>query len=175
MAKVAGISLPISTKHSIEICNFIRNKNLSKARDLLKEVIELKKTIPFKRFTGDVGHKKGKIGPGRYPKKASIEIIKLLNTAEANAQFKGLNTSNLVIKHICANKASTPWRYGRQRRRKMKRTHVEIIVEEKASKERKKKETKEVKKEAQEVKENKKETKQEKKTEIAPKESTKKW
>ncbi len=148
MARAIGISLPISTKHSIEICNFIRNKNLSKARDLLKDVIEEKISVPFKRFKGGVGHKKG-IGSGRYPKKSSIEIIKLLNTVEANAQFKGLNTSNLFIKHICAQKAPRQWHYGRQRRRKMKRTHIEVIVEERAAKEKK---TKESKKEAKQTK-----------------------
>jgi len=149
MALAIGLSLPISTKHSIEICSFIRNMNLVKAKDLLKEVIEEKKAIPFKRHRGDVGHKKGKIGSGRYPKKASLEIIKLLTNIETNAQFKGLNTTNLFIKHIFANKASRQWHYGRKRRRKMKRTHIEIIVEERATEEEKKgikEETKEAKK-----------------------------
>jgi len=134
MARAIGLSLPISTKHSIEICDFIRNKNLSKAKEILKEVIDEKKAVPFRKFNGGVGHKK-KIGPGRYPKKASLEIIRLLNNVEVNAQFKGINTANLFIKHICANIASRPWHYGRQRRRKMKRTHIEVIVEERAVKE----------------------------------------
>lgn len=146
MARTIGSSLPISTKHSIEICNFIRNTNLSKAKNILKDIIEEKKPLPFKRYTGGIGHKKGKIGSGRYPKKASLEIIKILNAVEANAQFKGLNTANLFIKHICANKASRPWHYGRQRRRKMKRTHIEVVVEEKVSKEKEKKEVKQDKK-----------------------------
>lgn len=136
MALAIGLSLPISTKHSIEICNFIRDMNLSKAKALLKGVVDKRSVVPFKRFTGDVGHKKK--GPGRYPKKASLEIIKLLNVVEANAQFKGLNTANLFINRICANKASRQWHYGRKRRRKMKRTHIEIVVEEKATKEKKK-------------------------------------
>lgn len=144
MASTIGLSLPISAKHSIEICNLIRNKTISKARQILKDAIEYKKAIPFKRFKGDVGHKK-KIGSGRYPIKSSLEFMKLLNNVEANAQFKGLNTSNLVIKHICANKASRPLHYGRQRRRKMKRTNVEIIVEEQAVKKEKKKKIRKLK------------------------------
>ncbi len=154
MARAIGLSLAISTKHSIEICNFIRNMNLSKAKKLLKDVVEGNKPMPFRRHKGGVGHKK-KIGPGRYPKKASLEIIKLLNVVEANAQFKGVNTANLFIKQICANKASRPWHYGRKRRRKMKRTHVEIIVEEKVTKE-KKKETKKVEKKQEKKEEIKK-------------------
>ncbi len=130
MAKVVGRSLPVSEKFSVEICNFIRHKTTNKAKEILKSVAEGKKAIPFKKFNKDLSHKK-KIGPGRYPKKPAIEIIKLLESVEANAQFKGLNTSNLEIKHICAHLASRPWHHGRQRRRKAKRTNIEIIVEEK--------------------------------------------
>ena len=64
-----------------------------------------------------------------------FEIIKLMEDVEANAQFKGLNTSNLVIAHISAHKAGKAWHYGRKSRRKMKRTTIEIVVEEKAKKE----------------------------------------
>lgn len=131
MAKAVGRSLPISTKQAIEICDFIRYESVSNAKDILNNVVNEKKIVPFKRFNADVGHKR-KTGPGRYPKKASKEIIKLLETVEANAQFKGLNTTNLVIKHLCANKARKQWHFGRKRRRRMKRTNVEVIVEEKA-------------------------------------------
>jgi len=144
MAKVVGISLPISTKFCVEICNFIRYKTTGEAKKILQDVIEGKKAIPFKIFKRDLSHKK-KIGAGRYPKKAATDIVKLLESAEANAQFKGINTSNLRIAHINAHLASRPWRYGRQRRRKAKRTHIEIIVGEKKTKE-SKKETKKEKK-----------------------------
>lgn len=141
MARVAGRSLPISTKFSIEICNFIRNKNTSEAKKILRDVVDGKRAVPFKIFKKDLSHKR-KIGPGRYPKKPAEEIFKLIESAEANAQFKGLNTSDLCITHINAHLASRPWRYGRQRRRKAKRTHIEIVVEEKkVIKEAEKKET----------------------------------
>lgn len=132
-ATAVGRTLPISTKQSIEICSFIRNKSLQKAKALLNEVAAKKTAVPFKRFKA-VGHRKGKLAAGRYPIKASKEILKLLESVEANAQFKGLSTANLVINHICAHKASRPWHYGRQRRRKMKRTNIEIIVKEQAIK-----------------------------------------
>ncbi|MBW2983682.1 50S ribosomal protein L22 [Candidatus Woesearchaeota archaeon] len=133
MAKAVGTSLSISTKHAIEICTLLRCKELSYAKELLKKAIEKKQAIPFTRFNKDVGHKPG-IGPGRYPKKASGEILKLLECVEANAQFKGLNTSELVINHICAHKAGKAMRYGRQRGRTSKRTHVEVMVKETAKK-----------------------------------------
>jgi len=182
-AKVSGRALSISTKHSIEICNFIRGRKLEKAKALLNEVINHKIAVPFKKFNKDVGHRKGKIASGRYPENACKAILKLLEGAEANAQFKGLNTANLIVSHICANKASTPWHYGRQRRRKMKRTHVEVIVEEKAEKkkvakkeekpkEKKVVEKKEVKEELKKV-EKKEKAKVEEKKEVKPKEEKK--
>lgn len=129
IAKVNARSMPISTKQAIEISNFIRGKKVEEAIKLLEGVVKKDIAVPFRRFSGDVGHKR-KIGAGRYPEKASKEIIRLLNSLNANAQFKGLNTSNLVIKKICANKASSMWHYGRKMRRKMKRTNIEIIAKE---------------------------------------------
>src|SRR3989338_3487068 len=128
MAKAIGRSLPISTKHAIEICSFIKNKNLGEAKKALERVIEKKQAVHFRKFK-QVGHRK-KIGPGRYPAKASMYILKLLNAVEANAQFKGLDTSSLAINSVIANRAARVWHHGRQRRRKMKRTNMEIIVEE---------------------------------------------
>ena len=134
MARAIGISMSISVKHSIEICNFIRNKNVGKAKNVLNDVIEEKQFIPFRRFNSDVGHKKGgRGGAGRYPKKASKEILDLINQVEANAQIKGLNTANLVITHLIANKATTVTRFGRKRSRKAKRTNIEIVVQEKTA------------------------------------------
>ena len=132
MARAIGKSLPISFKQSVEICSFIRNRNLEYAKSVLSNVEDEKQAIPFRRYKHNIGHKK-KIGPGRYPKKASRQILDLINQVEANAQFKGLNTSSLVIKSIVPNKAITSLRSGRKRSRKAKRTHIEIVVEEKAA------------------------------------------
>ncbi len=130
MARAKALSLPLSTKHCIEIFNLIRYKEVTQAKKLLTQVINKEAAIPFRRFNGDVGHKKG-MAAGRFPEKSSKGIIKLLETAEANAQFKGLNTSDLVIKHICANRAAKTMRYGRKRSRRAKRTSIEVVVEEK--------------------------------------------
>jgi len=125
-AKVIGRNLSISTKHAIVISNFIRGKKLSAAKDYLKKVIKLKSAIPFTRHLHKIAHKKGKMAAGRYPVKASKEILDLLNSVEKNAQEKGLETSSLVISQILPNMASRPMRQGRQIRRKTKRSHVEI-------------------------------------------------
>ncbi len=146
MAKVLGRSLSISTKHSIEIANQIRKKNLNKAKSFLRDVIAFKRPLPIRIYKRDVPHQT-KVGPGRFPQKASQEILSLLENVEANAQFKGLNTSDLIISKIVVNKAAKQWHYGRKRRRKMKRTNIEIIVEE-----RKKTAKKDTKKRAKEDK-----------------------
>jgi len=145
MARAIGISLPISFKQSIEICNFIRNKNINYVKKVLKKTINQESAIPFKRFNMNMGHKSN-MAAGRYPKKASTEILYLINHVEANAQFKGLNTSNLVIMHINANKSSKVMHFGRKRSRESKRTNVEIVVREaSAEKKSEKKESKESK------------------------------
>ena len=128
-AKAVGRDLPISFKHSSQVCKWIKQKNLQKAKEMLKRVIALKQPVPYSSFLWDLGHKPG-IGPGRYPVKTCQELLKLLESVEKNAQFRGLNTSKLVIAHMNAHKAATPWRNARHRGRKMKRAHVEIIVQE---------------------------------------------
>lgn len=145
-----GRSLPISVKVSVEICNFLRKRPLQEAKRILERVLEEKQAIPYRKFNKDVGHKPGKMAAGRYPKKASTEILNVMKNAEANAQMKGFNTNNLQIIHMCAHKGSRPWHHGRQRRQLMKRTHVEVVVAEMAVKEKEAKP--EVKKEVKEEK-----------------------
>jgi large subunit ribosomal protein L22 len=123
MAKAYGKDLGISTKHSVEICKYLKGKSVEKAKKILEEVD--KKPIPFTRFNRDRGHKPG-IGPGRYPIKASGEILEILKNAEANATQKGL--SNLFIIHMCGHRAARPWHHGRKRRQKTKATHIEIVL-----------------------------------------------
>jgi len=141
-AKAYGRDLGISTKKSVEICNNIRGKKLTKAEQILEKAITKERPIVMKRYIRDAAHKKG-MATGKYPVKAANSILKILKNAESNAQNKGLSTKDMVVQHVVAHKASTPWRYGRQRRRKTKRTHIEIVLlEKKLPKEAKKKETK---------------------------------
>ncbi|MEK6800502.1 MAG: 50S ribosomal protein L22 [Nanoarchaeota archaeon] len=143
-AKAMGISLPISTKQAVEICNFLRGKTTEQSKNILKDVINKKAAIPFKRYNRDMGHKTG-MAAGRYPKNASSQILKLLESVEANAQNKGLAPPFKITK-LLANKAAKQWHYGRHLRTKMKKTHVEIVVEETEKKENKtKKQNKKIK------------------------------
>lgn len=130
VAKCVGLDLPISTKAAVHLCSFLRGKSVEEAKKLLEEVMQKTSAVPYGRYNDNVGHRKG-IGPGRYPVKASAIFKTLIQSVEANAQNKGLNTSQLTIVHICAHNAPLRWHFGRWRRRRMKRTHVEIVVQEK--------------------------------------------
>lgn len=159
-AKVIGRNLSISTKQTIEIANLIRGKNLVKTKELLERVIKKEKAVPYRRFNMDTGHRKGNVGPGRYPVKASKEMLMLLNSLEANAQNKGLDVDALYIKTIMPNKGSTVWHYGRHRRRQAKTTNIEIVAEEKEEEKRARKKAEKKEEPKKEIKEEKKETKE---------------
>jgi large subunit ribosomal protein L22 len=133
-ARAIGRELPISPRHSIAICRHIKGWRLEKAKDFLAEVIELKAPVPDTRFGGS-GHRRGKVGPGRFPEKAAKQILKVLEGAEANAEYKGLVTDDMVIIHIASHRGKA-WegRFPRARGRatpKVRETvNVEIILRE---------------------------------------------
>ena len=118
---VVNISgLPISTKHSVAICNFIRGKNIDNAIAILEPVQMLKRAIPMK---GEIPHRKGDMMSGRYPVKAAGEFIKILKSLKANAIVNELELEKYVI--FCkADVASRPYR--KSGRARGKRTNVQI-------------------------------------------------
>ena len=140
MAKAFGRGLGISTKKSVEICKVLRGKSVQKAKEYLGRVLTMEDAVPMKRYNRDVPHRKGMAG-GKYPLKAAKEILKIVESAESNAHSKGLS-KELVIVHISAHLASRPWHYGRQKRSKMKRTHIQVVLMEKKQKAEKPKESK---------------------------------
>ena len=129
-AVVNARSLPISLKHSVAICKFIRGKKISQAVNDLEKVIAEKMPVPMR---GEIPHRKGKItskasGSGRYPKNAAKEFIKLLKSLSGNVTANKLEdlSDDLRIKIASANLASRPFgRFGSWRR---KRTHVTLKI-----------------------------------------------
>jgi large subunit ribosomal protein L22 len=130
MVKALASEANISLKQALEVCNLIRGKKLSAAKIMLQDVIDMKAPVPFKRFTNGLGHKRGRCAAGRYPIKACKGILSLLNSAEANGLYKGLSPKDLIISHLSVKQAPQSWHYGRQRRIKMKKCHIEVILEE---------------------------------------------
>jgi|SRR3989344_591087 len=126
-ASARAYSLPISRKHAVEIGNFIRSKPLAKAKLHLLRVSKLKEAVPALRFKRDRPHRKGHMATGIYPIKASTYVLHLLESAEKNAQQKGLDVSSLIVSYYSADKGETRYHYGR-RHRAMRRTHVTVEV-----------------------------------------------
>lgn len=128
-AKAVGDNLPISHKQSVMICQAIRGKHINRAKNILEDVIDMREAIAFTRYNKDMAHRPGNMAAGRYPVKACEHILNIIKSAEANAQYKGLSTGNLIIKQANAQKGPGVVRYGR-RRNDAKRTHIEIVLEE---------------------------------------------
>merc|ERR1712004_439336 len=73
---------------------------------------------------------------GRWPVKSCKILLDLLRNAESNAEFKNLDTDNLVIKHVQVNAAQQGRRrtyraHGRINAYMSSPCHVEMILEEK--------------------------------------------
>jgi large subunit ribosomal protein L22 len=141
LVKAVAFNRPISHKQGIEIANALRKKPIAAVRRILDDAISMRRAIPYKRFTGDTGHKKS-IGPGRYPVKSCKEIRAVIDSLEAAAIQKGLDSSSLIISHISCQQGTRQLHYGRMRSRLMKRTHIEVVAEAKKAPKKPKKEAK---------------------------------
>ena len=139
-AMVNGISLPISTKDSVAICKFIRNKPLDKALEDLDQVLNFKRAIPMNK---GFPHRKGKgMMAGRYHTKPVGFFIRLLKDLKSNSNMNGIDEP--IIVEAVPNRAARP--YGKFGRVQRKRTHILVKVMEKSKlKEKKNKLKKKVK------------------------------
>jgi len=165
-AKALGKEIPISPKRAYEVANFIRGREVSKARGILEKVIELKQAVPFKRHNKGVAHRKGKIAGGAYPVKACGEFLKLLTQVEANAAGKGLNTSALKLEHVAVHRGRITAGRFKGGAHNTPTVNLEYVVKEGAAGPRSDVDAKKPKAEKEKPKaENKKEEKKEPKTE----------
>jgi large subunit ribosomal protein L17e len=107
--KARGSNLRVHYKNTHETAAAIAGYPLKKAQKYLKDVIEHKDIIPFRRHTGGVGRaamsKKYKFHNGRWPEKSCRFILDLLENAASNAEIQGLDTDSLYISHIQVNQA----------------------------------------------------------------------
>src|SRR5919109_378111 len=104
-SRALGREVDVKPKHGVEVCRAIRGRSLVEAKDYLEQVIAKKKAVPFRRHVRFLAQQKG-VGPGAFPVKASTEILKLLNHAESNAEYKGLDTERLWVLHAATHGAS---------------------------------------------------------------------
>jgi len=134
MARAYGYELRCSPKHSMNIARAIKGMKVPDAKKYLQEVIELKRPVPFFTHRKKMAHRKG-MGSGCYPQKAARHILKILENAENNAEYKGLDPESMIITHISAYKGRElrgimPRAYGRATRKNEQTTNIEIILQE---------------------------------------------
>ncbi|MDK2463544.1 MAG: 50S ribosomal protein L22 [Candidatus Korarchaeota archaeon] len=135
--KASARDLRVSFKEMVELVRELRGKSLEDARRILEDVISLRRPVPFKRYKKGVGHRRQLQGwkAGRYPVKAAKLVMKLLKSAEANAEQKGLDTERLFIRHIAAQQGPKlrrffPRAFGRATPKVEQLVHVEVVLEE---------------------------------------------
>ena len=129
--------IDISPKAAREICNTIKGMFLDKAKEYLEDVMLKKKAVPYKRHKKHVAHRKelSKWPAGRYPIKAAEKILEVLENAENNAEFKGLDVERMKIIHASSQKGMIVKRYiprahGSSTPRFNYLSHIEIAIEE---------------------------------------------
>ena len=126
----------VSHKHTREIAAAIKGLTIEKARDYLQSVLTHKRSIPFKRFKNQVGHRTDPgVMSGRYPEKAVTEVLKLLDNLESNAEYKGMDLDRLKIINATAQKGVIiqrimPRAQGRATANNNVLTHLEIVAQE---------------------------------------------
>ena len=136
--KASGREVRVSHKHAREVCRTIKGMMLSQAKTYLLDVMEKKKAVPFRRYQKKAGHRHGleKAFAGRYPIKAAQSTLKILQSAQANAENKGLDVEKLQITHAAAYpgmkvKRFTPRAHGRASPKFDTLSHMEIVLTEK--------------------------------------------
>lgn len=138
-ARVIMTNQHASLKYSTELVREIKGKNVKRAESFLQNILEKKEFLPLRRYVKQVGHRKGRsrsfAKTGRYPKGTAEIFKKLIESAKANADYKGLDTENLIITHAFASQGFRRISHQSQgritgKRRGKKSVHLEIVVRE---------------------------------------------
>ncbi|MHA1144717.1 MAG: 50S ribosomal protein L22 [Candidatus Helarchaeota archaeon] len=136
-SKASGRDVRCSPKKAREVCNAIKGMKLEDAKEYLTRVISLQEAIPFKRHKKKRGHKKGlnKWSAGGYPQNAAYYVFTVLENAEANAEYKGMDIDKVKIKHAAISrgpliKKNIPRAFGRSTAYYKHLSHIEIVLEE---------------------------------------------
>ena len=133
-AKAYGYELHCSRKDSENLAHAIKGMKTEDAKKFLNEIIEMKRALPTIFHKRKRAHQKG-IGPGSYPQKAARYMLKTLENAENNAEYKGFDPENMKISHISTYggrviEGIMPRAHGRAANKYTKTTNIEIIIEE---------------------------------------------
>lgn len=120
-SKASSTNLRISVKHSIGVSKIVKGLETEKAKEILKKVMDKKLAVPYRR--GISGKRGGKAG---FPVKAAKEILKVIESAENNAKFFGMEKTR--IKTIVVNKGRKILTPKRKPGRALKNAEVVVIL-----------------------------------------------
>lgn len=84
----------VSMKHTHEIMEAIRGKNINKALKYLELVKDKKTYVPFRKYPSK-GHKQGV--PRGYPVRATKMVNELVNELKQNAKAMGFDENKIVV------------------------------------------------------------------------------
>merc|ERR1712183_626290 len=110
-AQARGHHVRVSFKNTRETAMAIKGMKIKRAQAYLKNCLEHKEIIPYRRFKGDVGRKaqckafKGGVTQGRWPKAAIEHVMAILANATSNAAKKNLDESELKVLNVCVQRA----------------------------------------------------------------------
>ena len=133
-----AVNLDCHHKHCYHIAKAIRGMNAEMARDYLEDVVAKKSAIPYQRRSSKgrggntmAGHRKGKMGPGKFPNKASKEFIKLINSAMDNARqrFDDIDAEDMVITHVAAHRGQGNEHEAKGQGRATPSNHYQVNLE----------------------------------------------
>ena len=133
-AKAFGYELHCSRKDSRNLAYAIKGMKVPDGKKYLQEVKDQKRAVPAVYHKQKRAHQKG-IGPGSFPEKAAKYMLKILENAENNAEYKGFDPENMKITHASAYggrvvRGIMPRAQGRATAKNTRTTNVEIIIEE---------------------------------------------
>ena len=156
LASARAVEIDVHIKHCFEIARAIKHRTAGEAVDYLNDVLKIDSdrpdirrkatAVPFRLGSGNkrrkrsgpsmVGHRKGGIGPGRYPVKASRAMLKLIQSCMENArhQYEDIDPEEMVITHCAAHRGQIkrgwiPRARGRASPKNHYRVNMEIFLE----------------------------------------------
>ncbi|KAK3940783.1 60S ribosomal protein L17 [Diplogelasinospora grovesii] len=138
-ARSRGSYLRVSFKNTRETAQAINGWKLQRAQKFLENVMTKTEAVPMRRYAGSIGRtaqgKQWGVTRARWPVKSAEFLLGLLKNAESNADAKGLDTGNLIVKHIQVNQAPKQRRrtyraHGRINPYMSNPCHIELILTE---------------------------------------------
>jgi len=133
-SKAIGKEASVSPKHCREVCKMLVGMKVEDAKTYLKDVADAKTPVPYTRFKIYLSPKP-KVGPGRYPRNAALAILRVVESAQSNAEYKGLEADGMKVKVAAAHrgrvqKGFMPRAQGRSTPWNDQTTNIEIVLEE---------------------------------------------